>query len=138
MTNLIPENPIGFLCFATHTIPPPNVEAWSKSSQNSFHHNKIGSWMWWFTLPTDSAFGSEQRSQAWRHGKPVQFRIENTISIMFTKHSHFYHSVFIDGYEKENYSYHNQILKRVSEKQLKCLGVPKIFCSVLTANEIVI
>lgn len=32
--------------------------------------------------------------QAWRHVKPVWFRFENIFCIMFTEHSHFYHSCF--------------------------------------------
>lgn len=54
MTKLAPENLISFLCFAADTSRPSNIEAWSKSNQNSFRHNKIGLWMWWFTLPSDS------------------------------------------------------------------------------------
>lgn len=78
--------------------------------------NQIGFW---------PCIGLWVMPQAWRHVKPIHFRYENIISIIFTKDPHFHHRAFIDRYEKANYCNQNQIFKKLMKKSFKCLGDTK-------------
>ena len=80
------------------------------------NHTAIWLCLWLWAMP-----------QAWRHVKPIHFRSENTINIIFTKHPHFYHSAFIDRYVKANYSNQNQIFKSQWKKSSSALEDQRYF-----------
>ena len=124
------EDLINPLFSATHAIPPSCIQSRSKSNQNISIRVK---WvrMLWITPPSDSLHLALSKLQAWRDVEPTHFRPESIITIIFTEQLFFFlPKCVIDSYEKENYSYQQQILKRANEKKVKCLVVPKTFCSI--------